>query len=88
MTDLMIEPNELRNAAQQFDQAGKDLDVVLKRLDETTSGLKEKWEGVSQQVFYKQYKEIHQVLEGFTFLLGHISIEMGAMADRFDKADQ
>lgn len=85
--EMMIQPDDLRGAAEQFDLAGKDLDGILKRLDETTGGLQDKWAGVSQQVFYKQYGELRQYMEGFAILLGHISVEMKAMAERFDKAD-
>jgi WXG100 family type VII secretion target len=87
MSDLLIQPEMLTGAAEQFDQAGKDLQGILAKLDETTGGLKDQWEGAAQQVFYKQYVELRQYMEGFTILLGHISIEMNAMAERYDKAD-
>jgi len=84
----MIQPDSLRGAAEQFNQAGKDLEGILKRLDETTNELKTQWEAASQQVFYKQYGELHQYMEGMKILVGHISLEMQAMAERFEKADR
>jgi WXG100 family type VII secretion target len=88
MAEMTIQPNDLRGAAEKFDQAGKDLDEILKTLDETTTDLKTKWEAASKQVFYKQYGEIRQYMEGMKFLITHVSKEMQAMAERFDKADQ
>ena len=87
MSDLLIQPETLIGAAEEFDQAGKDLLAILKKLDETTGNLKDEWEGAAQQVFYKQYLELRQYMEGFTILLGNISTEMSAMAERYDKAD-
>ena len=88
MSEMMIQPDSLRGGAEQFDLAGKDLDEILKRLDGVTGGLKEEWAGVSQQVFYKQYAELRQYMEAFTLLMGQISLEMNAMAERFEKADR
>ena len=87
MNNLLIEPKMLENASEEFKQAGVDLQEILKKLDETTGGLKDQWEGAAQQTFYKQYKELRQYMEGFSILLGHISTEMNAMAERYSKAD-
>ena len=88
MAEMTILPSDLRGAAEKFDQAGKDLAGILKTLDETTTDLKDKWEAASKQVFYKQYGEIRQYMEGMKILMGHVSKEMQAMAERFEKADQ
>ena len=87
MSELMIESEELVKASEQFTAAGKDLQQILKNLDDTTGNVKDKWEGAAKQVFFKEYLELRQYMEGFSILLGQISKEMFAMAERYDKAD-
>jgi WXG100 family type VII secretion target len=88
MSDMLIQPDELNGAAEQFDQASKNLEEIVSKLDETTANLKDKWEAASQQVFFKQYSELRQYMDGMRLLLGHISLEMKAMAERFEQADR
>lgn len=88
MSDMLIQPDELNGAAEQFEQAGKNLEEIVSKLDETTANLKDKWEAASQQIFFKQYTELRQYLDGMRLLLGHISLEMKAMAERFEQADR
>lgn len=88
MDQLLIQPDELRKAAQEFTQASKDTAATLKRLDDATGELESKWAGVSQQVFYKQYTELRQYMAGFSALLTNIAREMNAMAERFEDADR
>lgn len=88
MSELSITPESLTAAAGEFHTAGDDLLAILKRLDETTGGLQEQWEGAAQQAFFKKYQELRQYMEAFSILLDHISTEMNAMAERYDSADQ
>jgi WXG100 family type VII secretion target len=84
---LSIDPAILIAAAKEFDLAESDLQAILEKLDTTTSSLKEQWDGAAQQEFYKQYTELRQYLSAFSVLLSQISLEMTAMAERYDKAD-
>jgi len=88
MTDLLIQPEELYKSAQDFIKASKDTQAIIKRLDQSTNGLEKKWTGVSQQLFFKQYQELRQYMQGFSELMKNISREMQAMAARFEKADK
>ena len=88
MSEMIIQPDELRHAAEEFTRAGKDLEKVLKNLDDTTGNLKEHWRAASQQVFYKQFNEMRQYMEGMKILLDHISLEMQSMAEHFEEADK
>ena len=87
MAELTIDPEKLVAAAADFEESGKSLTRVIESLDLTTTTLKEDWEGASQQLFYKQYTEIRQYLQGFAGLLDDISTEMKAMAERYGDAD-
>ncbi|NLB70855.1 MAG: WXG100 family type VII secretion target [Chloroflexi bacterium] len=87
MAELTIAPEKLVAAAADFEESGKSLTRVIESLDLTTTTLKEDWEGASQQLFYKQYTDIRQYLQGFAGLLDDISTEMKAMAERYGNAD-
>lgn len=88
MSDITLQPDQLRQAADVFSGAGKDTQAILKKLDDATSELEKHWDGVNQQVFYKQYRELRQYMQGFSGLLANISTEMQAMAQRFEDADR
>ena len=49
--------------------------------------MKDDWEGAAKQMFYKQYTEIRQYLQGFAGILNDISDEMKAMVERYSDAD-
>lgn len=88
MTELLIQPDELRKSADEFSRAGKEIQAILTRLNDTTGELEKNWAGASQQIFFKQYLELRQYLEGFAGLLSNIQLEMQAMADRYESIDQ
>jgi WXG100 family type VII secretion target len=88
MSEMTVEPDELRKVAAEFIQAGKDTDAMLKKLDDATSELEKKWAGASQQTFFKQYKDLRVYLEAFSGIMGNINMEMLAMADRYEQADK
>ena len=88
MADMLIQPDELRKAAAEFIHAGRDTTDILKRLDDTTSELEKQWAGATQQVFFKQYRDLRGYMEGFSALMENISREMNAMAERFEEEDR
>ena len=88
MADLLIQPEELYKAAQEFLKASKELQAINKRLSESTGELEKKWAGASRQVFYKRSEELKHYMEGMSVLMKNISQEMQAMAERFEHADQ
>jgi WXG100 family type VII secretion target len=87
MPELLISPNDLHHAAEEFSKAHKETQALIKRLDGTTSALEDKWSGTSQQMFYKYYEEWVQHIEGFNHLLSIIADEMHAMAERYERID-
>ena len=87
MAGLSLEPDKLIAAAEDFKDSGKSLNEIVEKLDLTTMNLKADWEGASQQIFYKQYTEIRQYLQGFASILEDISDELKAMVERYSEAD-
>ncbi len=85
---LSIDPAMLIAAAKEFDLADNDLQAILAKLDDTTNNLKQQWDSAAQQEFYKQYTELRQYMSAFAVLLSQISLEMTAMAERYNSADR
>jgi WXG100 family type VII secretion target len=88
MSGAKISPQDLHEAAKEFQNAGKDTLEIAKRLEKITSQLEKKWDGASKQVFYKQYQQWSQASGGFAVLLNNISQELHAMAERYEHVDQ
>lgn len=87
MAGISVQPEKLISAATDFEDSGKSITEIIEKLDLTTGNLKEDWEGVSQQIFYKQYKEIRQYMQAFAGILDEISDELKAMVERYSDAD-
>ena len=88
MTELMVDPEKMREAAHSFGQATDTLKTVLKDLNDAVEKLEKDWSGLSQQAFYKQYEDLQQYLDAFSSISSDIAKEMNAMADHFEKLDR
>ena len=88
MGQLRISPENLRHAADEFRLANKDAQRIVLRLEKVASGLQEQWSGVTQELFFREYKDWLTSMGGFLALLTGIANEMQAMAERFDVADR
>jgi len=87
MSEILIQSNDLRQAADQFKDISKDMIVNTQKMDEAMLALERKWSGASQQVFYQKYKDLHQAMEGISILLKNIGDEMYLLAERINKID-
>ena len=88
MSGAKISPQDLHEAAKEFQEASKDTLEIAKRLENIINRLEGNWDGASKQVFYKQYQQWSQASGGFAILLNNISQELHAMADRYEHVDQ
>ena len=87
MSEILIQGNDLRHAADQFRQVSKNMASSSQELDDAMLSLEKKWSGATQQVFYHKYTDLHQAMEGISILLKNISDEMYLLADRINKID-
>ncbi len=87
MNDIMIAPDELRRAAHAFAQANKDSQAIMEKLEKAMAELEGKWGGVTQQMFFKNYKDWRQYMGSLVVLLNNTAGDMQAIAERFEKAD-
>ena len=88
MTRIAITPEQVHDVANQFNGASQQSDQVVNRLESTVNGLAARWEGMAKQRFYGDYEIWRSSMRGFVQLLGEISQELHAIADRFSAADQ
>lgn len=88
MSEIQISPIELQEAAEEFRQASMDSQALMDRLDTTMDGIERKWSGSAQQVFYQSYAQWRVHFSGLAMLLGDISQELEALAERFLREDR
>ena len=88
MNEFLVTPVEMHEAAEAFAKASQDSQAIIDRLEKATAKLEGKWGGVTQQMFYKNYKEWHAHMSGMVELLRRVSLETQAIADRFEQADK
>ncbi|GIL15521.1 MAG: hypothetical protein BroJett039_06940 [Chloroflexota bacterium] len=88
MIETLVSPSDIHEAATDFRRASKDMQKLASNLDSTMERLQGKWQGSSQQLFYRDYKLWQQQSLGLAQMLANISKELEAMAERFAAADQ
>jgi WXG100 family type VII secretion target len=88
MPGVIIEPDQVREVAEEFRKASKSNQEVVKTLDDAMKNLHDHWQSASQQMFYRDYKEWHEYAVGSVALLANIAKELEAIADRFVLADK
>jgi WXG100 family type VII secretion target len=87
MDELRIPSTDLRQAAAEFAKASKESQEIVDRLEKASAQLEQKWAGVTQQLFYKHYKDWRLQMKAYAGFLKNIANELSAIADRFEKAD-
>jgi WXG100 family type VII secretion target len=87
MTSLKVRVEDLHVAAKEFGEASKESQATLLRMEKAMTTLESKWSGASQQVFYREYKEVKTVMGGMAILLKQIARELTVLADEYKRAD-
>lgn len=87
MSEQILSVAKIQDAAKEFTRAGRDSQVIMKRLEKAISKLEKEWSGVSQEVFYNHYAEWQNLMQGHVALLMRIAMEMQALAERYERAD-
>ncbi len=87
MSRIALSPDELRKAASDFTQACADSQAILLRLEKTAARMEATWAGVSQKVFFRNFLEWKQYMEGMSLLLKKAARELETMAEEYDRED-
>jgi len=87
MSERYIPIEDLRHVAQLFSKANKESRATLKRLEEATKRLEEKWAGATSHIFFKHYTSFRSQMESSATHMELIARELEAMADRFEAVD-
>lgn len=88
MGETLISPAEVHQVAGEFRRASKEMQKLAGGLDISMETLQSKWQGSTQQLFFRDYKLWQQQSLGLAQILANISRELEAMAERFAAADQ
>jgi WXG100 family type VII secretion target len=84
---MTFSPEDLGKTATEFEQAGRQSQAVLTRLEKATQELEKNWGGAGKDAFFSHYKEWRKLMEGQVTLLTTIALELRAAATKYDKAD-
>jgi WXG100 family type VII secretion target len=85
--EVVIPCEDLREASEAFSAASKESLAVLERLEKATADLEAKWDGASQQTFFKNYRDWRTHMRLYAGLLADIAKEILSLAERFERAD-
>ena len=88
MSEILLSPSELREAAEAFSASSEDGQRALKRLDMATEKLEGRWTGAASMSFANNYRDWRQQMEAFIRVLVTLSTQMRSIADRMEQADR
>ena len=88
MSTVTLSTQDLKEAAEEFETASKESQELVSKLAKATEGLKGKWSGAAQQAFYRHHDEWQALMQGQVALLTGISLELRALAERYEQADK
>jgi len=88
VSEILLSPSELREAAEAFSASSEDGQRALKRLDMATEKLEGRWTGAASMSFANNYRDWRQQMEAFIRVLVTLSTQMRSIADRMEQADR
>lgn len=88
MGALSVSTGDILDAASEFEAASRKSQEIISKLDEVTTELKGKWSGPAQEAFYRHHNEWQMIMKGQAALLSSISMELRALAERYQTADK
>jgi WXG100 family type VII secretion target len=88
MSNISIMPSDIHEIASEFRKGSDDSAKVVRNLEKAMSHLQSKWDGSSEQLFFRDYKLWRDQARGFVGMLSNIALELDAMAERFADADK
>ena len=88
MARIKITPEQVRQVASQFAQAGNQSQEMVSRLTNAVNSMQPEWEGMTSQRFYSDFQQWSSQMSRFVELLNSINHQLNQIADRFAAADQ
>jgi WXG100 family type VII secretion target len=87
MSGVAVSTQDIAAAAREFERGSKESQQLLERLEKVADGLKQGWSGETRDAFFKHQAEWHTLMRAQAAMLISISLELRALADRFQRAD-
>jgi len=88
MSTVTLSTQGLKEAAEEFESASKESQILVSKLAKVTEELKGKWSRTARETFYKHHDEWQALMQGQVALLTGISLELRALAKRYERADK
>jgi len=87
MTALTVPVQNILAAAKEYETASKESQQLLERLEKAADGLRPGWAGANRDTFFQHHKEWQALMRGQVAVLISLSLELQALASRFERAD-
>ena len=84
---IRIEPNEVRNLAEQYSRQSETVGEVNKTMDSLLTQLQEVWEGEACKAYSARFEELRPGFQNAMQLIEEIAVELRNTAQRMEEAD-
>jgi WXG100 family type VII secretion target len=88
MSGVAFSTQDMAVAAREFELASRESQQILERLEKVTGGLRDGWSGETREAFFKHHSEWQALMRSQAAMLISISLELRALAERFQRADR
>jgi len=85
---IKINPEQVRQAGRQFQQASTECQQMVARLQQTMNAMQPEWEGFTSQRFYSDFQQWQGSMRQFVELLNQIGVDLHQIANRAEIFDQ
>lgn len=87
MSLIKITPEQVRQVAGQFRQAGERSQEIVASLNTQVSGMESEWAGATKTKFYQEFVQWDAKMREFVQLLAGIGHQLDEIATNFEEAD-
>jgi len=87
MARIKVTPEQVRNVATQFAQAGQQSQQMIANLNKTINTMQPEWEGMTAQKFYQDFQTWNTQMMKYVEMLNSINKQLNDIATRFAQAD-
>lgn len=85
---IRISPEQVRQVASQFRNAGEQSRQMVAQLSGSVKGVESEWAGMAKNQFFLEYQQWEGSMQQYVQLLEQIGEELEQIARRFEEADQ
>jgi WXG100 family type VII secretion target len=87
MGGVALSTQDIASAAREFELASRESQLLLERLEKVAGGLQAGWSGETREAFFTHHAQWQALMRSQAAMLISISLELRALAERFQRAD-